>query len=175
MKLLLEFFPLLIFFIFYKFFGIIGATIAILCSSVISIALHYLIFKKIPKAMVISTSLVFIMGGATILSGNSNFIKMKPTIFFAAVSGFLFYGFIFKKYYVKTLFEHLFTMPNSAWRILSKRIILFFICLSLLNELIWRGFSETTWVLFKVFGLLPVFIVFMLLQLPLFYKYSEKK
>lgn len=174
MKLLIEVLPLIAFFICYKLFGIVGATYAIIIASVISMVLHYLIFKNIPKAMLISTCLVSIMGGATVLSGNSDFIKMKPTFFFTVIAGMLFYGLCIKKYYIKLIFGQVFVMPDEAWRVLSRRVVMFFVVMSLLNEYIWRSFSESTWVSFKVFGFFPILLVFMLLQLPLFNRYNEK-
>ncbi|MBP9791901.1 MAG: septation protein IspZ [Rickettsiales bacterium] len=175
MKLLLEVLPLVVFFICYKLFGIVGATYAIVVTSVISIVMHYLVFKNIPKAMIISTGLVAVMGGATVVSGDSYFIKMKPTLFFAAISCILFYGVCIKKYYIKVVFGQVFVMSDEAWNIVSRRVIVFFILMSILNEYIWRSFSEDTWVSFKVFGFFPILLVFMLLQLPLLNKYNERK
>lgn len=175
MKLLLEIIPLIVFFIGYKFLGIIGATVSIVCAMSISTTLHYFIFKKVPIFMLVSLSLIVLMGITTIVSGNSNFIKMKPTILFAVVSAALFYGMCRKKYYVKVMFEQVFTMSDEAWSILSKRIVAFFLFMACVNEFVWRTFSEATWVSFKVFGFFPILLLFMLCQLPFFNKYSEKK
>ena len=125
--------------------------------------------------MIVSAGLVAVMGGATVVSGDSVFIKMKPTLFFAAISCILFYGICIKKYYIKSIFGQVFVMPDEAWHVISRRVVVFFIAMSILNEYIWRSFSEETWVSFKVFGFFPILLVFMLLQLPLFNKYNERK
>jgi intracellular septation protein len=174
MKLILEMLPLIVFFIVYKVAGIISATAAIILVSIISVVLHYIIFKNVSKGKIISACLVSIMGGATILSGDSDFIKMKPTAFFLVISAVLFYNVCSKKYYIKLLFGHAFHLPDKAWHILSRRMVVFFICMALINEYIWRQFSESTWVSFKVFGFFPILLIFMLCQLPLFNKYTEK-
>lgn len=175
MKLLLEVVPLVVFFVGYKFLGIIGATVSIVCAMSISAGLHYFLFRKVPVFMLVSLLLILVMGVATVVSGNANFIKMKPTILFAVVSASLFYGVCRKKYYVKSMFGHVFTMSDDAWSILSKRMIVFFLFMACVNEFVWRLFSEAAWVSFKVFGFFPIVLLFMLCQLPLFNKYSKEK
>ena len=66
-------------------------------------------------------------------------------------------------------------LSDQGWFELSKRWSIFFIFLALLNEIIWRNFSEEMWVNFKVFGILILTFIFSITLFPLLTKYQKKK
>jgi len=61
-------------------------------------------------------------------------------------------------------------LQESAWKILSYRFTGFFIVMAIINEIVWRNFEELTWVKFKVFGAIPITVIFILLQIPFLMK-----
>ncbi len=174
MKLILEVLPLVVFFTLYRFYGMVEATAGLVIISVIGIGAYYLRYKTVSKTMVISTVLVAVLGGITVISGNSSFIKIKPTIFSVGIAIILGYGLFRKKYYLRSVLGSSIKMPDKLWHVLTKRFILFFLFLGIVNEIIWRLFSEEFWVLFKVFGVLGMTMVFMLSQIPLLRKHISE-
>lgn len=163
-KFALEIIPLLLFFIIYKFYGIIYATIAIMFSSFISIVIHYLIEKKIPKIMLLSNLLVIVLGLVTVFSQNSKFIKMKPTVLYVFFALILWVSALLKKPIIKNIFSGNIYLSDKIWFIFSKRCACFLFFLAMCNEIIWRNFTEDFWVKFKVFGTIPLIILFIFSQ-----------
>lgn len=97
---------------------------------------------------------------------------MKPTIINIIFALILIYGKIFlKQPLLKKLFDESIKISDEGWNILNKRWIYFFIFLAILNELVWRTQSEEFWVQFKVFGLLPITLIFTIMQVSLIQKH----
>jgi intracellular septation protein len=97
---------------------------------------------------------------------------MKPTIINIIFALVLLYGQIFlKQPLLKKLFDGSIKISDEGWNILNKRWIYFFIFLAVLNELVWRTQSEEFWVQFKVFGLLPITLIFTIMQVSLIQKH----
>ena len=189
-KLVLEMGPLIIFFVCYykapipenivndldaaNLFKIIFATKIFVPAILIALFIGWLQTKKIAKMPLITAILVVIFGGLTIWLNNPIFIKMKPTLIYLIFSSVLGYGLLKKKSYLKILMGSSIPMSEEGWLLLSKRFVVFFILIALLNEIIWRFFSQDFWVNFKTFGLPILLILFMALQFNLFNKYSNK-
>ena len=114
-------------------------------------------------------ALVFsLFGGLTLYFNNPIFIYMKPTIvnlIFAAT--LLISKSFFNKNFLKFFLQTAFQLNEEGWGKLNSRWAYFFIFLALLNEIVWRTQPETTWVNFKVWGMLPITIIFTAMQLPL--------
>ena len=173
-KSLIEIIPLILFFIVNAKYGIIIATKIFVITTVIALVVSYLHLKKISTPLLITSFLVLIFGGLTIFFKDPTFIKLKPTIVYLLFSSFLFLGLILKKNFLKIYLSNLIKLNNIGWDILTKRWSLFFLAMAILNEIIWRNFSTDFWVSFKVFGFLPLTIIFMMLQNGLMKKYSIK-
>ena len=98
---------------------------------------------------------------------------MKPTIVNILFASVLIIGkLFFEKNFLEYFFKSAFELSNEGWNKLNSRWAYFFIFLAILNEIIWRTQPETTWVNFKVWGLLPLTFIFTALQLPLINKYK---
>lgn len=175
-RLLLELGPLLIFFGAYIFHDsdIMIATIYLMGFSLLSLGITYYYERKLPKMMLYSTITLLGLGFITIVTKNSSFIKMKPTILYMILSLLLIGGLKYNKIFLKTILGKELSLTDTAWKIFTQRWSYFFILLAVLNELIWRNFPEEFWVKFKVFGIIPIFIVFFLLQLPFINKNKLK-
>ena len=173
-KSLIEINPLILFFIVNAKYGIIVATKIFVITTLIALVVSYLHLKKFSAPLLITSFLVLIFGGLTIFFKDPTFIKLKPTIVYLLFSSFLFLGLILKKNFLKIYLSNLIKLNNIGWDILTKRWSLFFLAMAILNEIIWRNFSTDFWVSFKVFGFLPLTIIFMMLQNGLMKKYSIK-
>ena len=115
-----------------------------------------------------------IFGGLTIFLKDPVFIKLKPTIVYLLFSILLFLGLVLKKNILKIYLSTLIKLNDTGWNILTRRWGIFFILMAILNEVIWRNFSTDFWVSFKLFGFLPITIIFTLLQQNIIKKYSIK-
>lgn len=175
MSFITEVLPVIIFFVAYKFYGMVEATIAIIVASVIGAIYNYYKTKTISKQTVITTSILAVFGGITILSGDSSYIKMKPTIINLVFATVLFAGVFKKKGFVRYLLGSEIDMSDKAWEVLSLRFAYYFLFLAGLNEYIWRNFSENFWVNFKLFGMIPISFVFIFSQIPFIYKNQQKE
>ncbi|MGB3808693.1 MAG: septation protein IspZ, partial [Parvibaculum sp.] len=102
------------------------------------------------------------------------FIKLKPTLvnslFAAALLGAAFFG----KPLLKQLFDGALDLTDEGWMILSRRWGFFFIVLAILNEVIWRNFSTDFWVSFKLFGIMPLTMIFAVAQVGVLTRYAVK-
>ena len=174
-KFVTDFGPLLVFFLFY-YNNEKNLKIAIpplIIATIISLTVVWIIEKKIPIVPLLSGILISFFGGLTIYFDNAIFIYIKPTIINILFGLALLFGKYFtnepvlKKILGKSLF-----LSNEGWEILNKRWIFFFFALAILNELVWRTQSEEFWVNFKVWGMLPITIIFTGFQVPLINKHK---
>jgi len=118
--------------------------------------------------------LVVLFGGLTFLLDDPSFIKVKPTIINLLFAGVLMAGLVMRRPLLKLLLGEAFNLTDEGWRKLTIRWILFFLALAALNELVWRNFSEAAWVNFKVFGILPLTLVFATAQIGLIRRHEAK-
>lgn len=170
-RFFLDFFPLLTFFLAYKWAGLLAATAALIVCTLLSLGIIYGKEKKLAIMPLVSGIAVTIFGGLTLFLQDELFIKMKPTIVNLLFAVILLGGLFYKKPLLKYVLESAIQLSEEGWRILTRRWGLFFIFLGLLNEMIWRNFPTDFWVSFKVFGMLTLTITFTLCQLPLMKKY----
>ena len=172
LKIISDFGPLLIFFIFYKKYGMIQAILPLIIATVISVIMMYCFEKKISPMPIIGAALVSVFGGLTIYFDNKVFFYMKPTIINILFALILMYGkFFLKKSLLQLLLENSIKLKDEGWKILTDRWIYFFIFLAFLNEMVWRTQSEEIWVQFKVFGILPITFVFTIFQIRIIEKF----
>ena len=174
-KFLTDFGPLLIFFIVYKKNGndLSVAIPPLIVATLISVCIVYFIEKKIPFVPLMGAVLVSTFGGLTLYFKNPIFIYIKPTIINILFAIILLVGrYIFNQNFLKVLLNQAFKMDEIGWNKLNDRWAYFFLFLALLNEFIWRTQTESFWVNFKVWGMLPLTIIFTAAQFPLLNKYK---
>ncbi len=163
----LEFLPLLVFFVANYRYGIFSATVAIVVATAVSVAVLWQIERRLPVVPLITAGFLVIFGGLTIAFDDPLFIKIKPTvaslIFAAVLAGSTSRGVLLLRYVLSGAFA----LEDRVWKILTWRWVGFFVFLAAVNEAAWRNLSTDDWVSFKVFGILPLTLVFTLLQTPL--------
>ena len=174
-KFIADFGPLLIFFaIYYKSGNNLSIAIPpLVVATIVAVIAVYFIEKKIPIIPVIGAIIISLFGGMALYFDNPVFLYMKPTIINIIFAIVLIFGkLFFNKNFLKFFFKTAFQLDEIGWDKLNFRWAYFFIFLALLNELVWRTQPETTWVNFKVWGLLPLTFIFTAFQLPLINKHK---
>ncbi len=163
-----DFLPLLVFFVANYVWGILPATAVLVGATAAATLVLWWTERRIPPVPVATAVLVGVFGVLTLAFDDAFFIKIKPTLvsllFAAVLAGGLVRGKLFVRY---LLHAAGITLREQAWRILTWRWIGFFVLLAGLNEVVWRSFSTDTWVSYKVFGILPLTLLFAGLQMPL--------
>jgi intracellular septation protein len=185
LKMALEIGPLIVFFGAFQWFkgepvtlggvdydGIIVATALFAPAILISLGVSWAIERRLPRMAAVTALVVVVFGGLTIALNDDTFIKMKPTIvngLFALALGF---GLLQGRSYLKFLMGEVMPLDDDGWMIFTRRWMLFFIFLAVLNEVIWRTQSTDFWVSFKTFGNIPLTFGFMALQFPLLKRHA---
>lgn len=165
MKLLFDFFPILVFFICYKLFGIYAATAVAMVASLLQVILYRLKQQRYEKMHLISLGLIVVLGGATLFFHNPWFIKWKPTgIYWLTALVFLGSAFIGQKPLIQKMMEGNISLPAKIWRRLNWAWMIFFIVMGALNLYVAYSFSTDIWVNFKLFGGAGLTLVFVFLQ-----------
>jgi intracellular septation protein len=175
-KLITEVGPLAVFFIGNSKFGIFPATAAFMVATAIAIPISWKIEGKLPIMPIIIGVFVVFFGSLTLIFQDPTFIKIKPTIVnlvFAA--GLIISRTFFQKNVLKIIFNKAFNLTEKGWRVLNIRWSFFFIFLAILNEIVWRNYSTEIWISFKLWGIMPLTIVWTLAQMPLVSKETIKK
>ncbi|MBC2772460.1 septation protein A [Rhizobium sp. AQ_MP] len=148
------------------------ATALFMVATVISLIISKIVFKHLPVMPFVSGIVVLVFGGLSIWLQDETFIKMKPTIVNTLFGVVLLGGLVFGTSLLGYVFNAAFQLDAEGWRKLTLRWGIFFLFLAVLNEVVWRNFSDDVWVSFKVWGTMPITILFTLAQMPLIMKHS---
>ena len=159
--------PLAAFFVAYAQAGIMTATAAFMVATVIALAIGYLLERRVARMPLVSGVVVMLFGGLTLVLEDETFIKLKPTIVYLLFAGTLAGGLAAGRYLLRSLLEVAFRLNDEGWRRLSVRWTFFFLAMAALNEAVWRTLSTDAWVTLKVFGFLPLTLLFAAAQIPL--------
>lgn len=187
LKLALELGPLGVFFLFnargeqiqaaFPGLAVVGgpiflATAAFMVAISISLGVSLWLTRRLPIMPLVSGIIVLVFGALTLWLHDELFIKLKPTIINTLFGTVLLGGLLFGRSLLGYVFDSAFRLTDEGWRVLTLRWGLFFLFLAGVNEVVWRSFSTDFWVSFKVFGIMPMTLVFTLFQLPLIQRHS---
>ncbi|MBO3758232.1 septation protein A [Ciceribacter sp. L1K22] len=148
------------------------ATGLFMAATVISLVVSKILFKHLPVMPLVSGAIVLVFGSLSIWLQDETFIKMKPTIVNTLFGVTLLGGLFFGKSLLGYVFNAAFQLDEEGWRKLTLRWGIFFLFLAVLNEVVWRNFSDDFWVNFKVWATMPITIVFTLAQMPLIMRHQ---
>ena len=170
MKLLFDFFPILLFFVTFKLYddpntGILAATAVIIVATCIQVAITWIRSRKVERLHLITLAIVVVLGGITLLLQDEIYVKWKPTVvnwLFALV--FLGSQFIGQKNLVRRMMGAKIELPDKVWKRLNTSWVIFFLVVGLLNLYVVYNFDTDTWVNFKLFGLMGLTILFVVGQ-----------
>jgi intracellular septation protein len=133
----------------------------------LSLAVSWALTRRLPVMPVVSGVVVLVFGALTLWLHDELFIKLKPTIVNVLFGSILLGGLAFGKSLLGYVFDSVFHLDDEGWRKLTFRWGVFFFVLAAINEVVWRSFSTDFWVSFKVFGVMPLTVIFTLAQMPL--------
>ena len=203
MKFLIDFFPVVLFFIGYKFFGdlppnildyintipyvsldvenpkhaIIFATLVIVLASILQNIFYFLVFRRLEKMHIISLGILLVFGTMTVVLRDPDFIKWKVSIFnwiFALIIlGSLYLG---EKTLIERMMSNAITVPKNIWNVITYAWGAFFIFIGVLNYIVafhFAGVDDANWVNFKMFGILGLTFMFMIAQGVYLAKHAE--
>ncbi|WEK04285.1 MAG: septation protein A [Candidatus Devosia phytovorans] len=181
-KMSLELGPLVIFFIVNARAEIFTATAWFMGAMAVSLILTWLILKKIAIMPLITGVVVLVMGGLTLWLQDDMFIKIKPTITNGLFAAVLLGGLLFGHSLLKYVFGDVYKLREEGWSKLTLNWGLFFVLLAVINEVVWRGANAyipddpkaatDLWVAFKVWGVMPLTVIFSMTQIGLLNKYA---
>ena len=174
LKLVLEMGPLVAFFFTNYKFGIFPATGVLMVCVVATLIVSWMLTRHLPVMPVVTAVAVVFFGALTFLFHSETFIKMKPTFVNIIFGGALLGALAFGKMLLPIVLDSVVQITEEGWRKLTVRWGLFFFFLALVNEVVWRTQTTDFWVSFKVFGIMPITLIFAMSQVPLIIKHELK-
>ncbi len=175
LKMLVEIGPLVVFFVVNSKVDIYWGTGCFVLATIAALIASRYLFGKVPTMPLISGAFVIVFGGLTLWLHDDVFIKIKPTFVNSIFALTLFTGLYYGKSLLKHVFGDAFKLTEEGWRKLTLRWACFFVGLAVMNEVVWRTSSTDTWVNFKVFGIMPITMIFAIAQMPLLKRYEDSK
>lgn len=170
MKFLIDFFPVLAFFIAYYIPDNLEqrmymATAAAIVAAFVQVSLYWLIHRRFEKMHLITLVIILVLGGLTLLLHDKRFFMWKPTVvnWLFAVA-FLISEFIGKKPMIQRMMDHAINIPKPIWYTLNRSWTVFFIFSGAINLYVAFNFPENIWVNFKMFGILGLTLLFAIAQ-----------
>lgn len=175
MAALFDFLPIILFFIAFKLWGIYAATAVAIFATLIQATLVWYKDKKISPLLLISLAAVILLGSATIILKNEEFIKWKPTAVYLIFAAILWISEkVWSKNLIKSAIGEKIKFPESVWQRVNMAWVGLFLFMGGINGFVVLNFSTETWVNFKLFGLTGLLIVFVIAQSLAFSKYAGK-
>lgn len=176
MAALFDFLPIILFFVAFKLWGIYAATVVAIFATLIQAAFVWYKDKKISPLLLISLAAVILLGSATIILKNEEFIKWKPTAVYLVFAAILWVsGKGWNKNLIKSAIGEKIKFPESVWQRVNMAWVGFFLFMGGINGFVVLNFSTETWVNFKLFGLTGLLVVFVIIQSFVFSKYAGKE
>ncbi len=138
----------------------------------VALVVSWMLTRTLPIMPLVSGIVVFVFGALTLWLQDDVFIKMKPTIVNTLFGVVLLGGLAFGKSLLGYVFGSAFKLDAEGWRKLTLRWGAFFLFLAVANEIVWRNFPTDTWVAFKVWGIMPITLIFTISQMPMIMRHS---
>ncbi|MDD5057189.1 MAG: septation protein A [Sideroxydans sp.] len=175
MKLLFDLFPVILFFVTFKFAGVFAATATAIAATFAQVVWTKYHHGKVDTMLWVSLGIITVFGGATLLLHDENFIKWKPTVLYWFFSlSLLLSPILFKKNLMRAMLQEKMKLPDAVWGNLNLAWSLFFLALGVVNLYVAFNFSTDAWVNFKLFGATGMMLVFIFAQAAMLAKYVEE-
>lgn len=152
--------------------GLIVATLVFVPLTLLANAVLWAKTRTLSVMQLVTLAIVVIFGGLTVWLNDARFIKMKPTIIYLVLAGLLGLGLALRRNWLGVAMGEMVPLAPEGWRKLTQRLVVLFVALAVLNEIVWRTQSDTTWVLFKTVGLIVLTIGFFAANMPLIRRYA---
>ena len=163
MQLLADYFPLILFFLAFKWQGIMVATAVAIVASICQIA--WFMWKgKVSVTHWLSLAIIVVFGGATLILQDEVFIKWKPTVLYGAFCAVLVVGkVVFRRDLLAYVLKDL-VLPPAVWTRVTWSWAAFFAAMGAVNWYVAFHYPTDTWVNFKVWGGIGLFLLFAVAQ-----------
>jgi intracellular septation protein len=151
-----------------EYAGFIVVTAGFIPVFLLAMGLLWRLTGHLSRMQVVTAVLIVLFGGMSVWFNDPRFFKMKPTLIYLLFGGVLGIGLLRGQSWLQVVMEGVMPLTDRGWMILTRRLMLFFFALAVLNEAIWRTQTEEIWVYFKTFGLTAAIFAFFMTQGPLF-------
>ena len=176
MKFLFDLFPVILFFVAFKLFGIYTATAVAIAATFVQIGWVWYRRRKVDNMLWVSLGVIVVFGGATLLLHDETFIKWKPTVLYWLFGAALLVADLgFRRNLIRAMMEKQIALPDAVWRKLLLSWVGFFAMMGALNLYVAYNFSTDAWVNFKLFGGMGLMLGFVLLQALMLAKHVDGK
>jgi intracellular septation protein len=175
LKLATEMGPLIAFFVANAWGGIFWATGVYMVTAAVALGVSWAMTRKIAIVPIVTLGFVVAFGALTLILADETFIKVKVSIINALFGAILLSGLLMGRPLLKAAFGEAVNLDPQGWHKLTIRWSLFFFAMAGLNEFVWRSVSTDAWVNFKVFGLLPLTLLFAVAQIRLMQRHMVEE
>lgn len=176
MHAFLEYIPLILFFVVYKFADIYWATGSLIIASILQILYYFIKKEKVPTKTWVLFGLITVFGGLTIFLQDDLFLKWKVSIInWLFAVALIISRYVFNKNIIKNMLDESMELPEKVWSNLNLSWAGFFTFCGAINIYIAFNFEQETWVNFKVFGLMGLTFVFAITSIMSLYKYLPQE
>ena len=152
---------------------VIIASTAFMIASVAAIIVSKWKTGHISPMLWLSAGLVVVFGALTLYFRDDTFLKMKPTIVYAMFATILTYGVVTGRPLLQQLLETAYPgLSATGWRKLTINWAIFFTFMAVLNEVVWRHSTWDFWVGFKLWGAVPLTLIFAALNIPMLLRHG---
>lgn len=174
MKFLFDLFPVILFFVTFKVYGIYAATAVAIVATFVQIGWVWLRHRKVDSMLWTSLAIIVLLGGATLIFQNESFIKWKPTVLYWLFAAVLWLSLaFFQKNLIEALLAKQIVLPATVWLKLNMNWIVFFILMGGINIHVAFNYSVDTWVNFKLFGSIGLMLIFVVIQAIILNRYMQ--
>lgn len=152
---------------------VIVATAAFILATVAAMAVSKVKLGRISPMLWLSGGLVVVFGGLTVYFHDPRFIQMKPTIVYAAFAAVLAFGLITGRPLLEGLLGTAYPgLTAAGWRKLTRNWTMFFVVMAALNEIVWRSAGWDIWVMYKLWGAIPLTLLFAFANVPMLMRHG---
>jgi len=172
-RLAIDLGPLIVFFVANLWRGVFTGTFAFMIAITVAIIVSLLKFKRISPLLWLSAIMVIVFGGITIWLHDERFIKIKPTIYYVTVAGFLIFGLATGRNILKMVLGEAYPgLSERGWQLLARNWAGFFILMAIGNELVWRHVDTKVWLSYKIWIVMPATALFALANIPMLMRHG---
>lgn len=174
MKFLFDIFPVVLFFVAFKWWGIYVATAVAIAATMLQVGWSWMRHRKVDNMLWVSLAIIVVFGGATLWLRDETFIKWKPTVLYWLFAAVLLGSvLLFRKNLIRAMMEKQLTLPDPVWNRLNLSWVGFFAAMGAANLYVAFHYSTEFWVNFKMFGGIGLMLAFVVAQALMLSRYIE--
>ncbi len=179
MKVLVDFLPIIAFFVVFKAVGgpsgVYAATATAIVTAILIALFTWLRTRQVERQQLIMLAILIVLGGLTLALHDERYIKWKPTVVsWVMGTGFLLSQWFGRKNFAERMFGANIEAPARVWRNINLAWVGFFVALGFLNLYFAFYWSTEAWVNFKVFGTLGLSVGFAVVQALFLMRYDVR-